>query len=102
MQTLRGFLKSQSDDPIKTISDPINIAVDPIKNVLADPINARLYQAIVKNNSLNYAEYGTLLDVSQATVKRRLKELKNAGLVVRVGSNKSGYWEICQTSLTNM
>ncbi len=99
---IEEYKKSLSNDPIKAISDPINIAVDPIKNVLADPINARLYQAIIKNNSLNYAEYAALLGVSQATIKRRLRDLKNAGLIVRVGSNKRGYWNFYQTSPTNM
>ena len=66
---------------------------DLIKPV-SDPITERLYQAILKNNKLNYAEYGALLGVSEATIKRRLGELRKAGMIVRVGSNKSGYWEV--------
>ena len=50
--------------------------------------------AIQKNNSLNYAEYGAVIGVSEATVKRRLSELRKAGIIVRVGSNKTGYWEV--------
>ena len=66
---------------------------DLIKPV-SDPITERLYQAILKNNKLNYAEYGALLSVSEATIKRRLGELRKAGMIIRVGSNKSGYWEV--------
>ena len=66
---------------------------DLIKPV-SDPITERLYQAILKNNKLNYAEYGALLGVSEATIKRRLAELRKAGMIVRMGSNKSGYWEV--------
>ncbi len=66
---------------------------DLIKPV-SDPITECLYQAILKNNKLNYAEYGALLGVSEATIKRRLGELRKAGMIVRVGSNKSGYWEV--------
>ncbi len=66
---------------------------DLIKPV-SDPITERLYQAILKNNKLNYAEYGALLGVSEATIKRRLGELRKAGMIVRMGSNKSGYWEV--------
>ena len=73
-------------DLIKPVSDPIN--------EISDPITERLYQAILKNNKLNYAEYGALLGVSEATIKRRLGELRKAGVIVRVGSNKSGYWEV--------
>lgn len=66
---------------------------DLIKPV-SDPITERLYQAILKNNKLNYAEYGALLGVSEATIKRRLGELRKAGMIIRMGSNKSGYWEV--------
>jgi len=61
---------------------------------MSDPITERLYQAILKNNKLNYAEYGALLGVSEATIKRRLGELRKAGMIVRMGSNKSGSWEV--------
>ena len=73
--------------------DPINAEIDPIKS-FSDPITDRLYKEVLSNNSLNYAEYAKLLGVSEATVKRRLGELKNQGLIVRVGSNKTGHWEI--------
>ncbi len=71
--------KSQTADLIKPVSDSIT---------------ELLYQAIIKNNKLIYAEYGTLLGVSEATIKRRLGELRKAGMIVRMGSNKSGYWEV--------
>ena len=80
------FKKSQASDPIKLSSDPIN--------KLADPITDQLYQAILNDNTLNYAAYGKQIGVSEATVKRRLGDLKKAGLIARVGSNKNGHWEI--------
>ena len=83
---IEEFKESQSADPIKPLSDPIKR--------FADPITERLYQALLKDNDLNYAAYGVLLGVSEATVKRRLGELKAAGYITRVGSNKSGHWEV--------
>ena len=83
---IEEFKESQSTDPIKPLSDPIKR--------FADPITERLYQALLKDNDLNYAAYGALLGVSEATVKRRLGELKAAGYITRVGSNKSGHWEV--------
>ena len=83
---IEAYKKSQAADLIKPVSDPIND--------ISDPITERLYQAILKNNQLNYAEYGALLSVSEATIKRRLGELRKAGIIVRMGSNKSGYWEV--------
>ena len=83
---IEQFKRSQEVDPIKSASDPINSFSDPIKE--------KLYRAILQDNTLNYAEYGQRIGVSEATVKRRLGELKKAGLIVRVGSNKNGHWQI--------
>lgn len=76
--------------------DPINVGFDPIKS-LSDPITDRLYKEVLSNNSLNYSEYAKLIGVSEATVKRRLGKLKKEGMIVRVGSNKTGYWQIKQS-----
>ena len=63
------------------INDPIN-----------DPIN--LLDLIKENPALNYGEYGKILGVSEATIKRRITELKKQGKIVRVGANKVGHWEV--------
>lgn len=80
-----GEYKKSQIDPINTLSDPINTYFDPIKQ--------QLYQAVLRDGSLNYAGYAALLGVSEATIKRRLNELKKEGAIVRVGSNKAGHWE---------
>lgn len=102
---IEAFKKSQAFDLIKTGLDPINSVYDPIKtptydpikSVLSDPLTSRLYRLILVDNKLNYAGYANLLGVSQATVKRRLGELRKAGLIVREGSNKTGFGRVvCQ------
>ena len=80
------YRKSQETDPIKVTFDPIKTCSDPIKEML--------YQAVLQNGTLNYAEYAAIVGASEATVKRRLGELKKEGAIVRVGSNKTGHWEI--------
>ena len=77
-------------------ADPINIASDPI-NTFSDPIKQQLYRAVLRDGSLNYARYAALIGVSEATIKRRLNELKKEGVIVRIGSNKTGHWEIKNT-----
>ena len=83
---IKEYKKSQEDDLIKAVSDPIKSFSDPIKE--------RLYQAVLKDGTLNYAEYAAIIGASEATVKRRLGELKKDGFIIRVGSNKTGHWEI--------
>jgi len=84
--TLGEYQSSQEDDPIKPFSDPIK--------PFSDPIKERLYQAVLQDGTLNYAEYAAIIGTSEATVKRRLGELKKQGAIIRVGSNKTGHWEI--------
>ena len=83
---IKEYKKSQENDLIKAVSDPIKSFSDPIKE--------RLYQAVLKDGTLNYAEYAAIIGASEATVKRRLGELKKDGFIIRVGSNKIGHWEI--------
>ena len=83
---IEAYKKSQEDDPIKVTSDPIKSFSDPIKDCL--------YQAVLQDGTLNYAEYAAIVGASEATVKRRLGELKKEGAIIRVGSNKTGHWEI--------
>ena len=85
---IETFKKSLSNDPINLTSDPINTFDDPIKQ--------QLYQAVVADGTLNYAAYAAQLGVSEATVKRRLGELKTDGIIIRVGSNKTGHWEVAK------
>ena len=79
---IEEFKQSQYADPINTFSDPIK---------------QQLYQAVLRDGSLNYAGYAALIGVSEATIKRRLNEMKKEGVVVRIGSNKTGHWEIKNT-----
>lgn len=85
---IETFKKSLSNDPINLTPDPINTFDDPIKQ--------QLYQAVVADGTLNYAAYAAQLGVSEATVKRRLGELKTDGIIIRVGSNKTGHWEVAK------
>ena len=82
---IEEYKKSQDDDPIKVTSDPIKLSSDPIKE--------RLYQAVLQDGTLNYAGYAAIVGASEATVKRRLGELKKEGAIIRVGSKKTGHWE---------
>ena len=89
---IEEYKKSQEDDSIKVTSDPIKSSSDPIK-LSSDPIKERLYQAVLQDGTLNYAGYAAIVGASEATVKRRLGELKKEGAIIRVGSKKTGHWE---------
>ena len=68
----------------------------PIKGDLSgqpDPIND-LLNAIRKAPDADYSYLAKATEVSEATVKRNLQKLKNQQRIRRVGSKKTGHWEI--------
>ena len=70
---------------------------DPVNDLVNDPVNETALRILIEiktNNYLTYEEIATNLGISIATVKRNIKTLKDAGLIVREGSAKTGYWRV--------
>lgn len=85
LQADNGSNKTQYD-PIKTRHDP-----------LTDPLNkmpVQLLNALKTEPKADYARLARILEVSPATVKRNIQKLKNIGALKRIGSKKTGYWEV--------
>ena len=104
-ETLAPFRQFMLDEHIRNLADEIaaykkSLEFDPINDTAdlispsLDPISRQLYQAILHDNGKSYAGYALELGVSEATVKRHLGKLKESGLIVRTGSNKTGHWEV--------
>lgn len=69
----------KANDPI---NDPIN---DTVKTILA---------LIEQNPSITYEEMTEKTGKSRRTISRLITELKEKNIIARVGSDKTGYWEI--------
>jgi ATP-dependent DNA helicase RecG len=54
----------------------------------------RVFEELKLNPKITREELATLLGKSQSTIKEHLSRLKAAGLVVRVGSDRDGYWKV--------
>lgn len=63
-------------------NEPVN---EPVKKVLA---------MILANPNLSKEKIAEKIGMSRATVTRALAKLVETGTIHRVGSNKSGYWEV--------
>ena len=66
-----------------------------------DTVNANerqdtIFGAIKKNNRITIEDLVLLTNVSRRTVTRNLDKLKGLGRIKRVGSDKSGYWEVSE------
>jgi ATP-dependent DNA helicase RecG len=73
--------------------DPIKTEIDPLIDLLNE-VQGQLLSALQKEPKAGYNTLAELLNVSPATVKRHIQKLKNMGRLKRIGSKKSGYWEV--------
>ena len=57
-------------------------------------LSRRILAEISRNNTITYSELAGILEVHRTTIMRKIKTLKESGNLVRVGDNKTGYWEV--------
>ena len=81
---------SLSDDLLKiaAVSDSVNhvtegsLALQIKSNLKADPF-------------VTYVELAELLQVSESSIARKMKDLQASGEIRRIGADKNGHWEVC-------
>ncbi|MCL2521956.1 MAG: putative DNA binding domain-containing protein [Erysipelotrichales bacterium] len=75
-----------SDDANDVVNDGVNIFLSG---------NAKLVYKIIRDKKANTTnEIIRVIDKSKPTVERALRELKENKLIKRIGSDKSGYWDL--------
>ena len=66
---------------------------DPLNDLLDDTQN-KILNLIKHNNSLTYDEISNQLNISSSTVKRKIKEMKELDIIIRINGKRDGYWKI--------
>lgn len=61
-----------------------------------DTANNTVFNLIKQNNKIKASEISDRLNISLSTTKRKIKKLKENGMIERVGSDKTGYWKIIE------
>lgn len=61
-----------------------------------DTVNDTVFSLVKQNKNITAAEISERLNISLSTAKRKIKELKEKGIVERIGSDKTGYWKIIE------
>ncbi len=59
-----------------------------------DTANDTVFNLINGNNKITATEISNRLKISLSTVRRKIKELKDNGKIERIGSDKTGLWNI--------
>lgn len=70
-----------------------NDTVNP-ENDTVNPENDTVFYLIKENNKITTAEISKRLKISLSTAKRKIKELKRRGKIERIGSDKTGHWNV--------
>ena len=58
--------------------------------------NDTVFSLIRQNKNITAKQISGQLQISLSTTKRIIKELKEQGIIERIGSDKSGYWKIIE------
>ena len=92
-----GFVEFMLRIIAETLDDQISEPVNELENEPVKPLSERqrkLLEVLRKNPRATYDVLASALDVSRSTLRRDLRALEDAGLVARMGSDKSGYWKL--------
>lgn len=61
----------------------------------------RILQLIAENKFISMSELSVKIGISKRKVLDNITKLKKTGLLLRVGNNKTGHWEILDTNYSN-
>lgn len=81
--------KNMTGNTLNDTYDTVNIENDTVK----DRIDT-VFSLIKANPNITASAIAEKLGVGIATAKRRIKALKDNGIIVRIGSDKTGSWQI--------
>ena len=82
---------------IKFIISTINSSLNKIiknSNFVINNIQNRIIELITNNNRITQNEIANIIGVNVRTIKRNFKVLIDNSIVERIGSDKTGYWQI--------
>ena len=99
--TVNGQMSLKKKDNVTELSDE-ELSVKPNESQKVVEKRKRRQQAIIsliiKDAKINAEIIAERLDVNKRTILRDIKELKEAGIVERIGSDKTGEWRIVRKS----
>lgn len=68
-----------------------------VSNKVSDKLNKtklKMIELIRDNPNITINQFSITLKLSEPAIKKNLKQLKESGHIQRIGSNKTGYWEV--------
>ena len=76
------------------ISDRKSNEVTKVTEKVTDVTEKKIIELLKDNSKYKTTELAEMLDISRKTVSIKLKNLREKGIIERVGSDRKGYWNI--------
>jgi Fic family protein len=76
------------------INVPANVTINVPINVTINPLADKVQVLLQSNSKVTIPELAHTLGVTERTIKRAIKFLQDNGRLKRVGSRKTGHWEV--------
>ena len=73
----------------------MHILADTVKSQ-NDTVNDTVFSLIKQDNKITATEISERLKMSLSTVRRKIKELREQGIIERIGSDKTGHWKVIE------
>lgn len=87
---VRCVVKAVPGFKVEPVNEPVN---EPAKMILNNT-QKQIFSLIKANKAITYDELADSLKKGRSTIMRNIRLLKDAGILHRIGSDKSGHWEI--------
>lgn len=89
--TVNNPVKIVDNKNVTTYDDGVNKNIDTVNGTVK-----RILKVISNNEAITYDEMSEVLKVSRRTIARHIKTMTKLFLIVREGSDKSGYWYVTE------
>ena len=94
----KDSIKIEKNRIIVTISfEKIEVNKFIVSNKVSNKVNGtkeKIISAIRNNPNVTINQLMVITGLSEPGVKKNLKQLKDVGIIARIGANKNGYWEV--------
>jgi len=91
-ERVAGTVVKTSTDTGGTVNGTVNGTVKDV--VLPFNLSNRIVEAINANCRVTYDELAGITGASRRTISREIKMLSQQGVIKRIGSDKTGHWEV--------
>ncbi|GHV28600.1 hypothetical protein AGMMS4952_12710 [Spirochaetia bacterium] len=87
----RPFIDFMLDAIQNSLYKYVDIAAETVADV---GVKFDIISKLKVQSTLTTQELAAMLNRSQRTIERHIRELRERGVLIRVGSDKSGYWQV--------